>query len=116
MEVSRLTDPPGPVQVSVNVCFEYMGGVFSEPESGLPPLHPPEALQESVFDETHLSEALCPDLTHDPGGEFSVNKRVGAGKFDCFTAGALETLTEALCAMVPLGPVHVRINVCVELE
>lgn len=62
-DVSRLTEPPGPVQVKTNVCVEYKGAVFSDPENDLLPLHPPDALQEVVLEDDHRRVAPSPYLT-----------------------------------------------------
>lgn len=52
-DVFRLTEPPGPAHVKMNVCVEYKEPVLSDPESGLLPLQPPDAMQEVAFDDDH---------------------------------------------------------------
>jgi hypothetical protein len=52
--------PPGPVQVRVKVWSLVRLPVEADPLIGLPPLQPPDAVQEVAFVEVHAKVALLP--------------------------------------------------------
>jgi hypothetical protein len=52
-----VADPPGPLQVRVNVLLELIFSMVSEPDVSFEPDHPPDALQVSAFADVHSKVA-----------------------------------------------------------
>lgn len=104
-ETVRVTDPPGPVQVIANAVVLDSGPVDSLPAPVRKPDQPPEAEHsvEFVLLQFKLDEA--PAVTTE-----GVAASVSAG------AGTTATSTSAAALLVPLGPVHVRVNLLAEVS
>jgi len=88
-----LTDPPGPVHVSVKPVVAGSGAEVSLPVVALAPLHPPDATQLVAFVELHWRVALPPVVT---AAGFAVSVTVVSG----VTGGATVTAT-VLVALPP---------------
>ena len=97
-EALWVTDPPVPVQVSVNVVSALIGAEVSVPLVALVPLQPPDAVQLVALVELQLIEAVPPFATL-TGRAVSV--RVGAD--------ATATVTERVT--LPPVPVHASVKV-----
>jgi hypothetical protein len=52
--------PPAPRQFSVYVVARFIGAGVSDPKDSFTPVHPPDAVQESVAPEDHDSVGLVP--------------------------------------------------------
>jgi len=66
-----IVEPPGPVQVSVNVLVDAVrGALLSEPAVARLPVQPPEAVQEVAFVEDQVSVEGTP-LATDAGSAAS---------------------------------------------
>ena len=53
--VDTLSEPPAPVQDRLNVAFAVSAAVCAEPLTAFVPDHPPEAVQDVVFDDVQVS-------------------------------------------------------------
>ena len=90
-----LTDPLGPVQVSVKLVVAATGADASVPLVALGPFHPPEATQLVAFVELQLSVELLPAAT---AAGFAVSVTVVPG-------GA--TVMSTVLVVLPPAPEHV---------
>lgn len=97
--VVRLMEPPGPVQVSWKLLFEFRGPVFSLPDVDRLPDQPPLAWQLVALLLDQVSRVLEPLVTL---LGLALRLRAGAG------SGAASTVTRKVALSLPPGPVQVR--------
>lgn len=90
-------EPPAPVHVSLYWVVAVNAAVLCEPLVGSEPLQPPEAEQLVALVEDHVSTELAPLATV-----------VGLAASVTVGAGAV-TVTVAVRAALPPGPVQVRV-------
>jgi hypothetical protein len=88
--------PPTPLHVRVKLVVSFITPVDRFPFGVLEPIHPPEAVQLVASVEVQVRVEKLP-LGMLVG--LAVNVTVGAGT----------TVTVAVCAALPPGPVHVRV-------
>jgi hypothetical protein len=89
--------PPAPLQLSVKLVVVVSAPVLWEPDVALPPLQPPDAVQEVALVEDQVSVLLLPLL-------------MLVGDADSETVGvAALTETVALVCAVPPDPVQLKV-------
>ena len=91
----RMIEPPGPLQFSVKSLEACRPMMNSLPESGLPPVQPPEARQARASVDCHVSVTVPPGATV-VGLALSVS-----------VGGASATVTDTACCVLPPDPLQV---------
>jgi hypothetical protein len=102
-EVTRWTNPPGPLQSRTKLLDVSIGPICSDPEAALAPDHPPLAVQLFAFAVIQDSVTMPPELTVDCE---AVRVSEGGGM----------TLTETSRFAKPPTPTQLSVNVEVDVN